>query len=245
MITMGTTVPPISRASDSGRRFPGLFVVMEGIDGCGSTTHAKLLAKAIKSRGPEVVLTCEPSTGPIGGLIRQVLQRRLFVPDATGPRNFDWSTMALLFAADRMDHLDSTVAPALRAGQVVVSDRYDLSSLAYQSVTAHSGTESIPWIRELNAQALRPDITIVIDVPAEVAEERRRSRGGVEEMFETREIQAKLATVYARAEELVPSDRVLHIAGTGEVQEVASRIFESLISAASGFFQEFSAGSKA
>jgi dTMP kinase len=241
---MPTSVPPISRASDSGRRFPGLFVVLEGIDGCGSTTHAKLLAKAIKSRGPEVVLTCEPSTGPIGGLIRQVLQRRLFVPDATGPRNFDWSTMALLFAADRMDHLDSTVAPALRAGQVVVSDRYDLSSLAYQSVTAHSGSESIPWIRELNAQALRPDVTIVIDVPAEVAEERRRSRGGVEELFEAREIQAKLATVYARAEELVPNDRVLHVNGTGEVQEVASRVFEALISAASGFFREFSTASK-
>lgn len=241
---MPTSVPPISRASDSGRRFPGLFVVLEGIDGCGSTTHAKLLAKAIKSRGPEVVLTCEPSTGPIGGLIRQVLQRRLFVPDATGPRNFDWSTMALLFAADRMDHLDSTVAPALRAGQVVVSDRYDLSSLAYQSVTAHSGSESIPWIRELNAQALRPDVTIVIDVPAEVAEERRRSRGGVEELFEAREIQAKLATVYARAEELVPNDRVLHVNGTGEVQDVASRVFEALISAASGFFREFSTASK-
>src|SRR3954470_5596602 len=231
-----TPSSPISRP-DPGRRFPGLFVVVEGIDGCGSTTHAKLLAKAIRSRGPEVVLTCEPSTGPIGGLIRQVLQRRLFVPDATGPRNFDWSTMALLFAADRMDHLDSTVAPALRTGQVVISDRYDLSSLAYQSVTAHSGSDSIPWIRELNAHALRPDITIVIDVPAEVAEERRRNRGGVEEMFEARELQARLATVYARAEELVPSDQLIHVPGVGEVGEVASRVFESVISAASGFFQ--------
>ena len=236
--------PPISRASDSGRRFPGLFVVVEGIDGCGSTTHAKLLAKAIKSRGPEVVLTCEPSTGPIGSLIRQVLQRRLFVADATGPRNFAWSTMALLFAADRMDHLDSIVAPALRAGQVVVSDRYDLSSLAYQSVTAHNGAESIPWIRELNAQALRPDLTVVIDVPAEVAEERRHARGGVEEMFEAREIQARLAAVYARGEELVPNDRVLHVPGVGEVQDVAARIFETVISAAPAFFQEHSAGSK-
>ncbi|MEO6599815.1 MAG: dTMP kinase [Polyangiaceae bacterium] len=242
MSTIETTLPPISRAA--GRRFAGLFVVVEGIDGCGSTTHAKLLAQAIKGRGPEVVLTCEPSTGPIGGLIRQVLQHRLFVPDATGPRSFDWSTMALLFAADRMDHLDSTVAPALRAGQVVISDRYDLSSLAYQSVTAQSGSESIPWIRQLNSQALRPDLTLVIDVPTEVAEERRRTRGGVEEMFEAREIQAKLATVYARAEELVPNDRVLHVTGTGEVQEVASRIFEAVISAASGFFQDFSAGSK-
>ena len=112
----------ISRVADSGPRFPGLFVVVEGIDGSGSTTHAKLLAKAIKSRGPEVVLTCEPSSGPIGGLIRQVLQRRLFVPDVSGPRSFAWSTMALLFAADRMDHLDSTVAPALRAGSVILKN---------------------------------------------------------------------------------------------------------------------------
>jgi dTMP kinase len=215
-----------------------LFVVVEGIDGSGSTTHAKLLAKAIKSRGPEVALTCEPSSGPIGSLIRQVLQRRLFVPDATGPRNFAWSTMALLFAADRMDHLDSTVAPALRAGSVVVSDRYDLSSLAYQSVTAHNGAESIPWIRELNAQALRPDLTIVIDVPVELAEERRRARGGGEEIFDALEIQAKLATVYARAEELVPNDRMFHVPGTGEIQEVAARILQTVLSAASGFFLE-------
>jgi dTMP kinase len=232
-------MPSISRNADSGRRFPGLFVVVEGIDGSGSTTHAKLLAKAIKSRGPEVVLTCEPSTGPIGGLIRQVLQRRLFVADRAGPRNFAWSTLALLFAADRMDHLDSTVAPALREGSVVVSDRYDLSSLAYQSVTAHSGPEAIPWIRELNAQAFRPDLTIVIDVPAELAEERRRTRGGVEEIFDARELQAKLAVVYARAEELVPHDRVLHVSGVGDVQEVATRIFEAVLTAAAGYFQAY------
>lgn len=235
---MTHSLPPISRATDSGRRFPGLFIVVEGIDGCGSTTHAKLLEKSLKRRGLEVVLTCEPSTGPIGSLIRQVLQRRLFVADATGPRNFAWSTMALLFAADRMDHLDATVAPALRSGAVVISDRYDLSSLAYQSVTAHNGRDAIPWIRELNAQALRPDLTVVIDVPPEVAEQRRRTRGGVEEMFEASEIQARLATVYARAEELVPGDRVLHVPGVGEVQHIAGRILETVISAAASFFAE-------
>jgi len=242
---MPNTEPPISRASDSGRRFPGLFIVLEGIDGSGSTTHSKLLSKAIKSRGLEVVLTCEPSSGPIGALIRQVLSRRLFVPDATGPRNFDWSTMALLFAADRMDHLDSTVAPALRAGSVVVSDRYYLSSLAYQSATAHNGAESIPWIREINAHALRPDLTIVLDVPAEVAEERRRTRGGVEEMFEARELQARLATIYARAHELVPNDRVLHVSGVGELQQVAARIFETVLTESSGFFEEFATKARA
>ncbi|HKO51666.1 MAG TPA: dTMP kinase [Polyangiaceae bacterium] len=226
-----------SRLSASSGRFPGLFVVVEGIDGCGSTTHAKLLAQALERGGREVVLTCEPSTGPVGVLIRQALQHRLFASDGASPRTFDWRTMALLFAADRMDHLEFTVTPALRSGSVVISDRYDLSSLAYQSVTAHDGSDPIPWIRQLNAQALRPDVTIVIDVPAEVAEERRRVRGGVEEMFEARELQARLATVYARAEELVPQDRVLHVSGVGEMAEIAARVLETVISAASGYFQ--------
>lgn len=226
-----------THGSDAERRVPGLFIVLEGIDGCGSTTHAKLLAEAIANRGFEVVLTCEPSAGPIGSLIRQALQRRLPGPDAATPHSLDWTAMALLFAADRMDHLHSTILPALRAGSVVISDRYDLSSLAYQSVTAHNGSEAIPWIRELNARALRPDLTLVLDVPAEVAEERRRLRGGVEELFEKRELQARLATVYTRAEELVPTDRLLHIQGVGEMSEIAARLLETVISAASPFFR--------
>jgi dTMP kinase len=220
------------------RRFPGIFIVVEGIDGSGSTTHTKLLGKALRQRGSSVVETCEPSGGPIGGLIRQVLQRRLFVTDATGPRAFAWSTMALLFAADRMDHLDSTVVPALRDGKVVLSDRYDLSSLAYQSVTAPNGDKVVPWIRELNAAALRPDLTIVIDVPADVAEERRRSRGGVEEMFETRDLQTRLCAVYREAEALVPSDRVVHVSGVGAVSDVAGSILNAVLALDPAFFAE-------
>lgn len=218
------------------RRFPGVFVVVEGIDGSGSTTHTKLLGKALRQRGLKVVETCEPSPGPIGSLIRQVLQRRLFVADATGPRAFAWSTMALLFAADRMDHLDSTIVPALRDGSVVLSDRYDLSSLAYQSVTAPSGDQVVPWIRELNAAALRPDLTVVIDVPVEVAEERRRSRGGMEEMFDSQDLQARLCAVYRDAEALVPSDRVTHVNGVGAVSDVAATILQSVTGLDPGFF---------
>jgi dTMP kinase len=218
------------------RRFPGVFVVVEGIDGSGSTTHTKLLGKALRQRGLKVLETCEPSPGPIGSLIRQVLSRRLFVPDATGPRAFAWSTMALLFAADRMDHLDSTIVPALRDGTVVVSDRYDLSSLAYQSVTAPTGDKVVPWIRELNAAALRPDITVVIDVPVEVAEERRRSRGGMEEIFESRELQTRLCEVYRHAESLVPRDRVAHVTGEGAVSDVAAAILNAVIAVDPGLF---------
>jgi dTMP kinase len=206
------------------RKYPGFFIVVEGIDGCGSTTHSKLLSKALRGGGRDVVHTFEPTGGPIGGLIRQVLQHRLFVPDVSGPRTFAWSTMALLFAADRLDHLDSKIVPALRDGAIVISDRYDLSSVAYQSATAPSGTEVVPWIRELNSCALRPDLTIVINVPLEVAEERRRNRGGVEEVFENRAIQERLVKLYEKAEELLPGDPFVHVSGVGEQPEVAARI---------------------
>jgi dTMP kinase len=209
----------------------GVFVVVEGVDGCGSTTHSRRLAKALEATGRETVLTCEPTNGPIGAMIRQILQHRLFVADATGPRGFAWTTMALLFAADRLDHLDSLVLPALHDGSIVVSDRYDLSSLAYQSATSSDAQHAVPWIRELNARAVRPDVTIVIDVPAEVAEERRRGRGGVEEMFEHRALQERLVAIYAHAETLVPGDRVVHVSGVGSLEEVAARLLTAVLEA--------------
>lgn len=210
---------------------PGTFIVVEGVDGCGSTTHSRLLAKALRGPVRDVVLTCEPTNGPVGGLIRQILQRRLFVTDATGPRGFAWSTMALLFAADRLDHLDSVVMPALRDGSIVVSDRYLLSSLAYQSATAPEGQTVVPWIHEVNARAQRPDLTIVLDVPAEVAEERRQARGGTAEVFETRALQERLVGIYARAELLVPGDRVVHVSGVGDASDVSARVLASVLEA--------------
>lgn len=214
------SVPPPSR--DRGR-----FIVVEGIDGAGSTTHAKRLYKSLRSEGRDVRLTCEPTSGPIGGLIRQVLQNRLLVPDAEGPRPFAWSTMALLFAADRLDHLDSFIVPALRVGATVVSDRYDLSSLAYQSVTAPGGMSVLPWIRELNARALRPDLTIIIDVPLEVAAKRRAKRGGAEELFESHEIQSRLSELYTHAHELVPGDNIVHVPAVDDIDAVAARVLEA------------------
>jgi dTMP kinase len=208
-------------------KLPGVFVVVEGVDGCGSTTHSRLLAKSLRSTGREVTLTCEPTAGPIGGLIRQILQRRV-----SGPKGFSWSTMALLFAADRLDHLDSEILPALREGGIVVSDRYDLSSLAYQSATAPEAQAAIPWIREMNARALRPHVTVVIDVPSDVAEERRKNRGGVEEVFENSALQERLVAIYAHAESLVPGDHVVHVSGVGDPGEVSARILAAVREAA-------------
>jgi dTMP kinase len=149
--------------------------------------------------------------------------------DARGtPREASWSTMALLFAADRLDHLDAVVVPALEAGKTVVSDRYVLSSLAYQSLTSPEGERSLPWIAELNARAIRPDLTIVLDVTDAVAAERRAARGGPAELFEVRELQRRLADAYTGAESLVPHDRVVHVAD-GSPDDVAERVLGAVL----------------
>jgi dTMP kinase len=215
----------------------GTFIVVEGIDGSGSTTHSKLLSKQLEAQGHEVLLTCEPTHGPIGGMIRQVLQKRLFVPDDRGPRAFGWSAMALLFAADRLDHLDSAILPALRDGKVVISDRYDCSSLAYQSATSPNAVEAVDWIRELNRLALRPEITIVLDIDPDIASERRGARATREELFEEHAIQRRLADIYARAEELVPGDRVSHVRADGAIEETAARVLEAAREALPNLFR--------
>jgi len=205
------------------------FVVLEGIDGSGTTTQAKRLAEALESRGERVCLTCEPSSGPVGRLIREALTRKLVRPGTSEPHTLPWSAMALLFAADRVDHVNTVVTPALADGKIVVSDRYVLSSLAYQSVTSpeRERERSIPWIREINAHARPADLTIVLDVDDAVAAERRAARGGPEELFEAREIQRKLAEVYRRAEELLPGARVVHVED-GSPDAVAGRIWDAV-----------------
>jgi dTMP kinase len=113
----------------------GQFIVIEGVDGAGTTTQTGLLVQALRGRGLPVRSTREPSDGPIGTMLRQILTGRIVVPGMSGTRPPTWTTMALLFAADRLDHLEAEVVPNLMDGVTVVSDRYDLSSIAYQSVS--------------------------------------------------------------------------------------------------------------
>lgn len=204
----------------------GRFLVLEGIDGSGTTTQARLLAEALERRGTRTCLTAEPSSGPAGKLIRRALERKL-ENDAGEPHALPWSAMALLFAADRLDHVESVIAKALARGETVISDRYVLSSLAYQSATSPEGPASLPWIREINARALRPTLTLVIDVDPDVAETRRAARGGPAELFEVKELQKRLAALYARAEELLPGERIAHIAD-GSPDDVHRRILAAI-----------------
>lgn len=202
----------------------GLFIVLEGIDGVGTTTHTRHLAEGLRARGLPVHTSREPSDGPIGVQIRQMLTGRLVVPGLHGPRPPSWTTMALLFAADRMDHIESSIVPNLMDGVTVLSDRYYHSSVAYQSITGGGEPEMVEWVKALNEHARRPDLTIVLDVPDEVAARRRASRTAGREMFDDLELQALLAAFYRDIDKHFPGERIVHVLADRPVGEVAEEV---------------------
>ncbi len=205
----------------------GKFLVLEGIDGSGTTTQAEKLKTHYESLGQEVQLTREPTTGPIGRFLRQALTGELL--DAEGKATaLEWDSMALLFAADRLDHLRIEIEPALQRGALVVCDRYDLSSLIYQSATSPVGSLCLPWLGSLNQRARRPDLTIVLDVPAVLAEARRKGRAEKEEIYEKSELQKRLSTMYARPADFLPQDRFEVISTSGSIDEVAATIHQRI-----------------
>ena len=169
--------------------------------------------------------TREPSDGPVGTLVRQVLTGRVVVPGGRAP---GWATMALLFSADRMDHVENEIEPFVAAGGVVVSDRYDASSLAYQSVSSGADAkEAVEWIRSLNRYVLRPDLTIVLDVTPEVAAARRLSRNEVAQLYDQNEVQRALAAFYKNLAAHMPQDRVVVIDADGTVDAVHQRVWSA------------------
>ncbi|MEM7135585.1 MAG: dTMP kinase [Myxococcota bacterium] len=203
----------------------GLFIVLDGIDGSGTTTHCALLSDRLAAKGLPVHITREPSDGPVGVLIRQILTGRVVVPGRHGPRPPGWAMMATLFAADRLDHLEAEIVPNLTDGVTIISDRYDYSSVAYQTVSSGGGPDAARWVRELNRKARRPDLTLILDVSPEVAAQRRGSRSGSPELYETDAMQVELAAFYSTIEELFPDDRIRHIDANRDIERVADAIW--------------------
>lgn len=205
-------------------------MVLEGIDGAGTTTQVARFAERLRrDGGAPIRATREPSDGPIGAMVRQILSGRIVAPEGRAP---GWATMALLFAADRMDHVESSIEPFLASGGVVISDRYDASSLAYQSVSSgNEGEGAVEWIRSLNRYALRPDLTIVLDLAPDVAAARRGSRGELAQLYEQNEVQRALAAFYRDLAKHMPSDPIVVVDGTGTVDEVHARIHAAYLAA--------------
>ena len=165
----------------------GRLIVLEGLDGAGTTTQVKRLVEHLNATGTRAHTTREPSDGPIGGLLRQMLTGGHAIPG----QKLSQSTFGLLFAADRLDHAQREVDPQLAAGVTVVSDRWYHSSLAYQGTGAERD-----WIATLNARARRPDLTIFLEVRPEVAAKRRVDAGRVQELFEDLRMQEEVAAGY-------------------------------------------------
>ncbi len=198
--------------------------MLEGIDGSGTTTQVARLAARLRAERVAVRVTREPSDGPVGTLVRQVLTGRVVVPGGLAP---GWATMALLFAADRMDHVESEIQPFIAQGGVVLSDRYDASSLAYQRVSSGSASrDAVEWIRSLNRYVRRPELTIVLDVPPDLAAERRMQRGEAAQLYDQSEVQRALAEFYRDLAKHMPADRVVVVDGSGRVEDVEARVWE-------------------
>lgn len=193
------------------------FVVLEGLDGAGTTTQTAALVARLEAQGVSVVRTAEPTGGPIGRLLRATLQRR---DEAADPASLPW-----LFAADRADHLARTIEPALAAGSWVVSDRYLPSSLAYQSLD-----RPMALVDGLNRWFRLPDVTVFVDVPVQTCLARIGSRGAAAEMFEEREALVRIAAAYDEVLGLLEGRGavIARVDGTGAVAEVGERIWQAV-----------------
>jgi dTMP kinase len=196
---------------------PGHLIAIEGLDGSGKSTQVRLLSQRLGTTRP-VYVTCEPTDGPIGVQIRMVLEHRVQVSAAT---------LAALFAADRADHLfqpETGILAHLQQNTDVITDRYYLSSFAYQGMSVDWS-----WIEQMHAQCIQPELTCFIDVPVEVCLARiKRGRGAQSDLFEN-----SSALTRARDSHLVAidrlrqaGDRIVVVDGNAPPEVVHERIWE-------------------
>lgn len=198
-----------------------MFISFEGIDGCGKSTQARLLADALRAEGRAVVLTREPGGSPGAEEIRRLLV------EGAGER---WSaeTECLLFTAARRDHLERTIRPALAAGQTVVTDRFADSTRVYQGAARGDLRALVDRMHDL-AIGVEPDLTFVIDLDPATALGRGTARGGAEDRFESLglDFQRRLAQGFRALAQEFPA-RVRLIDGSGVANDVAARIRAAL-----------------
>jgi dTMP kinase len=197
---------------------PGKFIVIEGLDGAGTTTQAHLLGQRLESFG-SVWVTWEPSDRLVGLLIRRMLKHE----DSTDPR-----ALALLFAADRLDHLygHDGIQAYLQRGEHVVCDRYYLSSLAYQTLDA-----SFTWVHSINNRALRPDLTLFLEAPVVTCLERIGVRQGErKELFEQEEALERVRKSYYRAMRILGQQETIQVIdGCQSIARVADLVWAQVL----------------
>jgi dTMP kinase len=194
----------------------GRFIALEGLDGAGISTQTRRLAARLDRAGVNYYCTREPTDGPVGSQIRLALTGRLHV---------DPTTLALMFAADRSDHLHHAVAPRLDAGVNVVTERQVLSSLAYQG--AQLGDRA--WVRAINRENLRflsPGLVVFLDVPPQTALDRIDAGRHARELFERADTLAATRAAFLEAMDELRADghRFEVVDATQPIDEVEAQV---------------------
>ncbi|MDW7977776.1 MAG: dTMP kinase [Candidatus Caldarchaeum sp.] len=195
----------------------GLYIAVEGIDGAGKTTHAKLLTRKLSREGFKAILVHEPTDSEVGRIIRKALKNKTLPEEA----------MALLFAADRLI-LREVLNDAFKKNYVVVSDRSVLSSLAYQS----AATKNRKWVEEVNRYAAKPDVVVFIDISPEKA---LRRLGHSLQRYERAAFLRSVRREYLR--QLRRLGKVVVVKGDQPIPDVSRKIYEGLSPYLRGFPQ--------
>lgn len=198
----------------------GKFIVFEGIDGSGKSTQIQFLTDRLKREGIVCETTAEPSEGPIGVMIRQIL---------TGERKMDNRVIAAMFAADRLDHIlneESGMLKKIEQGTTVVCDRYYLSNCAYNGVDM-----PMDWVMAANSQSiqiLRPTVTVFVDLDPDVALDRIRKNRQKTELFEKKSRLEKVRKNYFDMFEIVKDENIVIIDGNQPPEVMAEEIWDKI-----------------
>ena len=194
----------------------GTFITFEGCEGSGKTTQAMMLRDYMVSRGKEVVLVREPGGTPLGLKIRDLL-----LDPASG--KISPITEALLFAADRAQQVRDVIRPALQIGQVVISDRFVDSSLAYQGVARGCGLEPVKNLNDWATGGLEPHLTVFLEMPVKDSLARAEQHGLDRIEKEKLEFHENVRNAY-RMLQLVYSYRYVTVDATGTPERVRDRV---------------------
>ncbi len=203
---------------------PGRFLTLEGGEGSGKSTQARVIADMLRARGVEVVQTREPGGSPGAEEVRAAL-----LSGAVQPLGAD--VEALLFAAARADHVAQTIRPALEAGRWVICDRFIDSTRVYQGAVGKVDVRLLRALERVAAAHARPDLTLILDLPSEIGLERAqvRGKGAVADRFEREGLafhQAVRDAFLDLARE--DPDRCAVVDASGTAEEVAARIADTV-----------------
>ena len=207
----------------AARKYRALFVVFEGIDGAGTTTQSEFLADYIQDMGVDVVRTREPGGTPLGERLRD-----LVLDPATG--ELDGMTELMLYAASRSHHVHTLIKPSLENDKPVICDRYTASSVAYQGHGRGVDIDDVGIINDLATVHCRADLTVLLDLPLEVANKRTKKRSATADRLEleTDAFKRRVAAAYRSIVEQEPG-RSFVVDGTDAPQRVFTSVKDELV----------------